>query len=136
MHQEGSNKSFEMTVRVEPGDIDALGHVNNTVYVRWVQDVAIAHWQVLAPQAMQAEVLWIVLRHETDYKHPALPQDVIVLRTYVGGAEGLRFERHTEIRRAPDRNLLAQARTLWCPIDPKTQRPKRVSAEIRALFSQ
>jgi acyl-CoA thioester hydrolase len=131
-----AEKSFEMTIRVDPADIDELGHVNNTVYVRWIQDVAVAHWRILAPTEVQAEVLWLVLRHEIDYKLPALPDDVLILRTRVGGVEGLRFERHTEVLRCPDRQLLAQARTLWVPIDPVSQRPKRVSPDLRELFSE
>jgi acyl-CoA thioester hydrolase len=135
MSADASGKSFEMTISVDAADIDALGHVNNAVYIRWIQDVAVAHWQVLAPPQVQAEVLWVVLRHEIDYKQPAFQQDVIILRTWVGVAEGLRFDRFTEILRAPDRKVLAQARTVWVPIDPKTNRPRRVSAELRTLFS-
>ena len=78
----------------------------------------------------------MVIRHEIDYKSPALQSDVLILKTRVGGVEGLRFERHTEVLRAPDRQLLARARTLWVPIDPTTYRPKRVSPELRALFSE
>jgi len=135
MSADSSGKSFEMTISVDAADIDALGHVNNAVYVRWIQDVAVAHWQVLAPPHIQAEVLWVVLRHEIDYKQPAFQPDVIVLRTWVGAAEGLRFDRFTEVLRAPERKVLAQARTVWVPIDPKTNRPRRVSAELRNLFS-
>jgi acyl-CoA thioester hydrolase len=135
MTADSSGKSFEMTISVDAADIDALGHVNNAVYVRWIQDVAVAHWQVLAPEQVQAEVLWVVLRHEIDYKQPAFQQDVIILRTWVGTAAGLLFDRFTEILLAPDRKVLAQARTVWVPIDPKTDRPRRVSAELRSLFS-
>jgi acyl-CoA thioester hydrolase len=126
---------FEQLIAIEPGDIDELGHVNNVVYVRWVQDVAVAHWRMLASAEMQAEVIWMVLRHEIDYKHQARRDDSIILRTWVGSAEGLRFERLTEILRGGDRQLLAQARTLWCPIEPKTGRLRRVSDEVRQKFS-
>jgi acyl-CoA thioester hydrolase len=129
------SSAFEMTVPVLSGDIDRQNHVNNTVYLRWVQDVATAHWQALASAEAQAAIGWVVLRHEIDYKMPATLDDEIVLRTWVGKATRLTFERFTEIRRKSDRQLFSQARTLWCPIDVKTGRPTRVSAEVRARFS-
>jgi acyl-CoA thioester hydrolase len=116
-------------------DIDEQGHVNNVVYLRWAQDAAIAHWLVLAPVELQTNVGWVALRHEIDYKAPGFLNDDLRVRTWVGTVKGLSFERHTQIVRARDEQLLAQARTLWCPIDPATGRPKRVSAELRALFS-
>jgi acyl-CoA thioester hydrolase len=124
-----------MTVPVLPSDIDEQNHVNNTVYLRWVQDVATAHWRALASAEAQAAIAWVVLRHEIDYKTPATLDDEIVLRTWVGKASRLTFERFTEIRRKSDRQLFSQARTLWCPIDVNTGRPTRVSAEVRARFS-
>ena len=126
---------FEMTVRVLPNDIDEQDHVNNTVYLRWVQDVATAHWQAVASATTQATIGWVVLRHEIDYKAPATLGDKITLRTWVGKATRLTFERFTEIRRERDSRLLSEARTLWCPINAQTSRPMRVSPEVRAQFS-
>ncbi|MEI9973058.1 MAG: thioesterase family protein [Ignavibacteriota bacterium] len=126
---------FELPIRVEPADIDELGHVNNVTYLRWVQDVAVAHWMTLAPDAEKTRLLWIVLRHEIDYLKAAQRDDAIVARTWVGAATRLRFDRHTEIVRAADRSLLARARTVWCPIEAATRRPAHVSAELRARFS-
>lgn len=124
-----------MTVTVQPGDIDGQNHVNNTVYLRWIQEVATAHWESLAGADAQAAVGWVVVRHEIDYKVAANLADKILLRTWVGQATRLKFERFTEIRRQEDNQLLAQARTLWVPIDWKTGRPTRVSADVRARFS-
>ncbi|HEY3286064.1 MAG TPA: thioesterase family protein [Gemmatimonadaceae bacterium] len=126
---------FELPRDIEPGDIDDLNHVNNVVYLRWVQDVAIAHWSTAATAEQQAEVAWVAVRHEIDYKHPALPGDAIIARTWVGAADSHRFERLTEIVRAVDGKLLAKARTLWCPINRATGRLTRVSDEVRARFS-
>ena len=128
-------QTFDLTVPVLDRDVDELGHVNNTVYLRWVQDVATAHWQALASAESQAEVVWVVLRHEIDYKAPALPGDEVLLRTWVGEATRIRFERHTQILHARRGQLLAQARTLWCPISTRTGKPHRVSDELRAQFS-
>jgi acyl-CoA thioester hydrolase len=126
---------FDMTVSVLPADIDEQNHVNNTVYLRWVQDVATAHWQAVASSEAQKTIGWVVLRHEIDYKIPAALGDKIVLRTWVGKATRLTFERFTEIRRNNDEQLLSKARTLWCPINAQTGRPMRVPAEVRAQFS-
>lgn len=126
---------FELTLPVEAADIDELGHVNNTVYVRWVQEIAVAHWRASAPADAQANLVWVVARHEIDYKHPALLGDRILARTWVGPASRLAFERNTEMRRATDLRLLATARTIWVPIDPRTGRPCQVSAEVREKFS-
>ena len=124
-----------MSVSVLPGDIDEQNHVNNTVYLRWVQDVATAHWQAIASSEAQKGIGWVVLRHEIDYKAPACPGDDVLLRTWVGKATRLTFERFTEILRSNDSQLLSTARTLWCPINAQTGRPVRVSAEVREQFS-
>ena len=146
-------QTFEMTVSVLPADIDEQNHVNNTVYLRWVQDVATAHWKALANAEAQAAIRWVVVRHEIDYKSPACLRDEVLLRTWVGEASRLKFERFTEIRRkrcpersqridppldgsaAANQQLLAQARTLWVPIDTRTGKPTRVPADLRAQFS-
>lgn len=130
-----TSDSFELPIEIRGDDIDRLGHVNNVVYLRWIQDAAIAHWRVLATPEQQTAVAWVVMRHEIDYKRPARLGDGIIARTWVGAASRNTFERHTEILRATDRKVLVQARTLWCPIDPTTGRPVQVSADIRARFS-
>lgn len=127
--------AFELIIPVQPDDIDQLGHVNNVVYLRWVQDVAVAHWNACAPAADALSLLWVVLRHEIDYKRAARLGDEIVARTWVGAASRISFERFTELLRAGDRMVLAKARTLWCPIDAQTGKPTSVSAEVRAHFS-
>jgi acyl-CoA thioester hydrolase len=126
---------FELDIAVEPADIDQLGHVNNVIYLRWVQEAAVAHWTAAAPATDQAKLLWVVVRHEIDYKQAAFLGDRIIARTWVGIASRIRFERFTELLRARDRSLLAKARTLWCPIDARTGKPASVSAEVRACFS-
>ena len=130
-----SSAPFEMTISVLPEDIDGQNHVNNTVYLRWVQEVATAHWQAVASGEAQEGIGWVVLRHEIDYKAPACLGDDVVLRTWVGKATRLTFERFTEIRRRSGGQLLSTARTLWCPINAQTGRPVRVPADVREEFS-
>src|SRR5947199_6399169 len=106
-----SSTPFEISVSVMPGDIDGQNHVNNTVYLRWVQEVATAHWQAISSSEAQESIGWVVLRHEIDYKAPACLGDDVVLRTWVGKATRLTFERFTEIRRSSDGQLLSTADT-------------------------
>lgn len=126
---------FELAIAVAPGDIDALGHVNNVVYVRWIQEAAVAHWYRLSSEEDRRGLVWVVTRHEIDYKASARLGDGIVARTWVGPATRFRFERHTEIRRAGDGSVLARARTEWCPIDAGTGRPVIISPALRAVCS-
>ncbi len=126
---------FELPVTVRPADIDDLGHVNNVVYVRWVQDAAIAHWQSRATAAARERLFWVVARHEIDYLRPAFLDDDIIARTWVGTATRLQFDRHTELVRASDRKRLVRARTVWVPVDRETLRPTEVGPEIRKRWS-
>jgi acyl-CoA thioester hydrolase len=131
-----TDERFEIGIPVTPGDIDDLGHVNNMVYLRWVQDVAIAHWSAATSEQERDEVAWVALRHEIDYRQPARLGDSVIASTWVGLADAHRFERLTEVLRAGDRRVLARARTLWAPINRKTGRLTRVSDSIRERFSR
>ena len=126
---------FELAISVAPDDIDQLGHVGNIVYVKWIQEAAIAHWKAAAPRAEQGRLLWVVLRHEIEYKQAAYLGDQIIVTTWVGAASRIKFERHTDFVRTRDRRVLATALTVWCPIDSKTGRPAKVNEELRRLFS-
>ncbi len=129
------HEPYELVIAVRDDDIDMMDHVNNVVYLRWVQDVAVAHWTSIAPPEEQEKLLWVVTRHEIDYKRPAMRGEAVIARTWVGAASRLAFDRHTEILRASDRKLLARARTVWCPIDAATRRPTDVSDAVRHRFS-
>lgn len=121
---------FRYPLQIHSDDIDALGHVNNVVYVRWVQEVAAAHWQKMATPEQQQSMVWVVLRHEIDYHAPALPGDSIEGSTRVGNYQGARFERYVYLRQAHSGKLLAEAKTIWCLLDGATKRPVRVTPEL------
>lgn len=130
----GRGPRFELAITVNPADIDELGHVNNVVYVRWMQDVALAHWTALAAPEHRARIAWVAVRHEIDYKSPAVLGDRIVAATWIGTIEPHRCERFTEIRRADDGRPLARSRTIWCPVDRATGRLVRVGTDVQDLF--
>lgn len=130
-----ADEYYELLIAVTADDIDVLRHVNNTVYLRWVQDAAVAHWAASATDEEKSSVAWVVVRHEIDYVSSAVREDDVIARTWVGGTVKHYFERHTEILRTKDRKLLARARTLWCPIDLRSGRPMRASEDLLRRFS-
>lgn len=125
---------FRLPIAVRAADIDELNHVNNVVYLRWVQEAASAHWDSMAPDELKAKCRWVVLRHEIDYHSPALPGDSIEAFTWIDQAEGPRQKRCVSIRRKDDSKALASACTTWCLLDSKTGRPTRVSNEISSAL--
>lgn len=127
---------FDLALTIRPADIDELGHVNNVVYLSWVNDVAIAHWASLTTPQQREKFVWVALRHEIDYSAEALPGDSVIARTWTGMARGLRYARHTEIIRGRDQKVLARAVTQWCPLDRASGRPTRLPVEISAYFAK
>jgi acyl-CoA thioester hydrolase len=130
-----STERFEKTIAVLPEDIDVFDHVNNVVYVRWIQEISTAHWNAAATDVQRETIGWVVVRHEIDYLNSARLGDTIIARTWVGTAQKNIFERHSEFLRARDQKVIARARSLWCPIDLRSRRPTRVGAEIYERFS-
>lgn len=125
---------FEASFTPQASDIDANGHVNNVVYLRWIQDMATAHWAARQPAEDQARWAWIVLRHEVDYRRALLPGETARARTWVARRpDGPRFDRYVRID-GPDGAMCAQAVTVWCLIDAATGRPKRVPQHIVDRF--
>lgn len=114
-------------------DIDALGHVNNAVYVRWLQEAGVAHWQALATPAEQARLLWVVSRLEIDFRRESRLGEALVAETWVGAARGARFDRHVRIL-GPAGDLRAEAVVTWVLVDAATRRPLRVPAELIRRF--
>lgn len=125
---------FRLEIHVLPEDIDEQNHVNNVVYLRWVQEVANAHWNSLGSEVLKNKYKWVVLRHEIDYHAPAFFGDKIVASTWIDVPEGPRQKRYVSIQRRGDLKTLASASTSWCLLDAKSGRPKRVSLEITSVF--
>jgi acyl-CoA thioester hydrolase len=123
---------FEHQFIVPKTDIDDQGHVNNVAFVRYVQDVAVAHWFEVTNQEQQEKFAWVMLRHEIDYKKQAFEGEELTAKTWVMDWTGITCERFVEIYRGQD--LLVKSRTIWCLLDRPTFRPKRIPAELKALF--
>ncbi len=127
---------FIQRINIQPADIDELGHVNNVVYLRWAQEIAIAHWQSLASAEMLAKYVWVVARHEIDYRAPLMLGDVAEARTWVEPASkgALWLAMSPSPRLAPTQPC-AEVVSSWCLLDAATRRVKRVPAEIVARFT-
>lgn len=126
--------SFSLPITVQATDIDALGHVNNVVYLRWMQEAAAAHWEAAATPELQGLVSWVVVRHEIDYKAPAFDGERLVARTWVGEPAGATWERFIRIRHTEGDRLLARGRSVYAALDRATGRPRRVDAQLREPF--
>lgn len=128
------DSAFVATHVARPEDCDELGHVNNAVYVQWLQDMATRHWFHVAPPEMAERFIWVCLRHEIDYREQVLPGEEVILRTWLGPRHGPRFDRYTDIRKADARKPSVQARTTWVMLDRETRRPRRVGDDVLAIF--
>ncbi|MEO7563604.1 MAG: acyl-CoA thioesterase [Sphingomicrobium sp.] len=125
---------FEQKITATAEHIDELGHVNNAVWVQWIQEVAVAHWHSLADPAHHDAYIWVVVRHEIDYLRAVLPGETVIARTWVGEApKGARFDRHMEFI-GTDGKARVRAITQWAIIDKASGRPIRVPPQVVAPF--
>ncbi len=125
---------FEMRFTAQADDIDILGHVNNAVWVRWMEAIATAHWEALAPPDAQALYVWVVTRHEIDYRGNVKEGETVIARTRVAEPpRGARFDRLISFT-GEDGKPKVSARTTWAMIDQKTARLVRVPADLAAIF--
>ena len=126
--------AFTLPFTATADDIDELGHVNNAVWVRWIQEVATAHWQAVADPAHVEAYIWVVTRHEIDYLRALQAGGTVTARTWVADApRGARFDRLMEFVGA-DGKPHVRARTTWAMLDKATARPLRVPPEVAAPF--
>ena len=127
--------TFEMTFTALPEHIDELGHVNNAVWVQWMEQVAVAHWSSVAKAEHQDAYFWVVVRHEIDYLRAVLEGERITARTWAGeNLKGAKFDRHIEFV-GEDGKTRVRSRTDWAIIDKVANRPIRIPPEVVAPFT-
>lgn len=125
---------FTLTFTARPEDIDILGHVNNAVWVKWIQDIAVSHWEALAPAEEQATSFWVVTRHEIDYRGNVSQGETVTAETWVPQPpRGARFDRHVRFL-GSDGKVKVEAVSTWARIDKASGRLMRVPAELAAIF--
>ncbi|QZD91348.1 acyl-CoA thioesterase [Qipengyuania xiapuensis] len=130
------SQRFEQTFTAKPEHIDELGHVNNTVWVRWIQDMATAHWNDTARPEDAEQFFWVVTRHEIDYRGNVAQGESVTGQTWIeGDPRGA-----TSIRRVDFRNdagkVIVSAATTWAMLDRASQRLVRVRPEVLAPFRE
>ena len=125
---------FTLAITPSPADIDELGHVNNAAWVRWMQDVATAHWNAVARAEDVAAYVWVVVRHEIDYLGNVGPGESVTARTWISDPpKGARFDRNMEFSNAQGK-VVVRAKTTWALIDKASGRLARVRDELAAPF--
>jgi acyl-CoA thioester hydrolase len=125
---------FTMPFTAGPEHIDELGHVNNAVWVRWMEEVATAHWMADGRSQDVARYAWVVTRHEIDYRgNVAAGEEVTAVTEIRERPTGARFERFVTFSDAGGKDLV-RARTTWAMIDRTSGRLMRVPAEVAAPF--
>lgn len=126
--------SFTRSFIAEARHIDEMGHVNNAVWVQWIQDMATAHWDAAARPEDREQYVWLVVRHEIDYRgNIDLGQSVEGTTWIEGGARGAKSLRRVDFRDAAGR-VIVSAATTWAMLDRTSGRPARVRPEVIAPF--
>jgi len=119
-------------IGILPADIDHMGHVNNSVYLKWVQEAVVRYWESLAPPEAVGRHLWVALSHEIKYRRPAFLEDSVVADVIAEKVEGARAAFTTMIMRGEE--VIAEVRSSWCCLDAVSKRPARVARDIIARF--
>ena len=126
---------FTLTFTAGPEHIDMMGHVNNAVWVQWMEEVATAHWQADALPEHASAFAWVVTRHEIDYRGNIRAGESVTAVTVIPNPpQGARFERHIDFRNSAGK-VIVSARSAWAMIEVASGRLARVRAEIAAPFA-
>lgn len=127
-----TSRTYQHPIGILADDIDHMGHVNNSVYLKWVQEAVIRYWESLAPPEAVARHLWVALKHEISYRRPTFRDDIVVADVIAEKVEGARALFTTVIKRGED--VLAEVKSTWCCLDSSSLRPVRLAREIAGRF--
>ena len=125
---------YEQELTVTKDHLDRLHHVNNIEYVRWVQDIAEAHWNLKTSHDIRLNYYWLMVSHHISYKGEAFLGDSILLRTFILASKAAKSTRTVEIYNKKTNKLLATSETSWCFMSHESNRPTRIPAAIKDLF--
>ena len=129
-------KIFKKDIVVTEAHLDNLNHVNNVRYIQWIEDVIKDHWLAHAPQALRDAYFWVVLNHNVSYKNPALLGDIVKFRTEVLDIGAATSNCLIEMYDGRTGRTFVVAKTRWCLLDSKTQKPRRITPEIEEVFTE
>lgn len=126
---------YHHPVGITADDIDHMGHVNNSVYLKWVQEAVVRYWESLAPPDAVAKHLWVALQHQIQYRRPTFVDDHIVADVVAEKMEGARAFFTTIIKRGDQ--VVAEVQSTWCCLDAASKRPSRLAGDVvRRFFSE
>jgi len=127
---------FRHRFTVPDSAVDENGHVNNVVYIQWMQDVATLHFNAVGgtPLMQAAGATWVVRSHNIEYLLPLYAGEDVTVLTWVADLRRVRSLRRYRFLRSGDGTLLARGETDWVFVDAASGRPCKVPDEIVALF--
>ena len=123
---------FRHPIGILPADIDHMGLVNNSVYLRWVQEAVVAYWEKVAPAEAVAAHLWVARKNEITYRRPVFLDDLVVADVIAEHVQGARTFFSTVIKRGEE--VVAEVKSSWCCLDAATKRPARLAKDVVARF--
>ena len=127
--------TYSKTITIPKKVIDENGHVNNVVYVQWMQDIAVEHYSSIGGiEAQGSESTWVIREHRIEYFLPAFEGEEVEIRTWVENVRRVRSLRKYEFIRKSDSIILVKGETDWVFVDVKTGAPRRVPEEVIDVF--
>jgi acyl-CoA thioester hydrolase len=137
-HPPNADGVFKRPRTVAAADIDELYHVNNIVWLRYIVQLAFAHYEALGfdfDEDRRGGGVWVVRRHEIDYQRSAPEGAELIEETWVSHLHGARLVRDSRFSLSADGSILVTARSEWAYVDPATMKPKRVPRPIAARYT-
>jgi len=123
---------YRHSIGIHPADIDHMGHVNNSVYLKWVQDAVVRYWEKVAPSEAVSRHLWVALKHEIEFRRPTFLEDVVVADVVAERVQGAKALFTTVIKRGEE--VLAEIKSTWCCLDATSLRPARLAKDVISRF--
>lgn len=130
-----TNRIYTRSFTIPADSIDENGHVNNVVYVQWMQDIAVEHYSAIGGiEAQGPESTWVVREHKIEYLLPAFAEEEIEVRTWVENVRRVWSLRKYEFVRKSDQRVLVKGETDWVFVDMKTGSPRAVPEKVIDIF--
>ncbi len=124
---------YRHNIEVTEDMVDANGHVNNVVYIQWMQDSATRHAKASGCSRATNNIgaTWVVRTHHVEYLRPAFARDALTVLTWVADFRKVRSLRKYKMIRSGDQVVLAKAETDWVFIDAKTGKPRVIPDAVK-----
>ena len=136
MTKSNSSSIYRHEFTVSQDTVDVNGHVNNVIYVQWMQDIAILHCDATGgtEATRVAGATWVARSHKIEYLKPAFAHETVVALSWVADFRRVRSLRHYRFLRQSDNTLLARGETDWVFVDAETGRPRTIPQEVLRVF--